>query len=147
VISQEHDMAKPDRNTRVVAVLLGSVFIVTGLAKLLQLAPAVWLFDAFHLPRWTLMVVGAIELTEAVLVLVGRTRTWGALAICATMGFAALAHTVTAVGMPGLALNFGLFLVSAWLVSRSPPAAFAPDWVHDPHRHAPIAPVVIAPKV
>ncbi len=129
-------MAKIDWTSRVVAGLLGSVFIATGLAKLFQFAPVVWLFDAFHLPRWTLLVVGGIEVTEAVLVLVPRTRTWGALAICATMGFAALAHTVTAVGMQGLAINFFLFLASAWLVSRAPPKAFAPDWTHDPHRHA-----------
>jgi uncharacterized membrane protein YphA (DoxX/SURF4 family) len=124
-----------DRLARVVAVFLGAVFVLAGASKVAQLGEAVSLFDAFGLPRWSMFVVGAVELAAGVLVLINRTRTWGALLICLTMGGAGLAHAATAIELEGLVLNFAFFGVGTWLVLRAPPKFLTPDWEHDPHGH------------
>ncbi len=124
-----------DRMARVVATFLGVVFIAAGLSKVAQVSEAVTLFDAFGLPRWSLFAVGFIELAAGVLVLINQTRSWGAIAICTTMGFAGLAHAATAIEQEGLVLNFIFFGIGTWLVLRAPPKFLTPDWEHDPHGH------------
>jgi uncharacterized membrane protein YphA (DoxX/SURF4 family) len=119
---------------RVVAMILGAIFIAVGATELVQTALAVSLFDAFGLPHWSLVVVGAIEIATGVLVLQPRTRSWGAMLVCVIMTFAALAHVVTAVGLEGLALHFFFFATGLWLARQAPPRSLAPDWVFDPHQ-------------
>jgi uncharacterized membrane protein YphA (DoxX/SURF4 family) len=128
-------MAQPSEvRVRVVATLLAFVFIAVGATKLVQLSAAIELFDALRLPHWSLLVVGTVESVAGVLLLSARTRTWGAMLICVTMTFAAMGHVVMAVEQEGLVLNLIFFAVGLWLVRRSPPRFFAPNWAMDPHR-------------
>jgi uncharacterized membrane protein YphA (DoxX/SURF4 family) len=49
----------PERS--VTATGLGVLFSVSGLSELLLLPQAVRMFEAFQLPPWSLLAVGAIE--------------------------------------------------------------------------------------
>lgn len=117
------------------ATAVGLVFIVTGTAKLLRLQPVVELFSAFKLPAWSLFAVGMFELVAAVLLLVPRTRTFGAIGVCATMAGASLSHVLTGIEQEMLLVDVVFFAISAWLVLRDPPALFTIDWQADPHGH------------
>lgn len=128
---------KRERTVVQVSAFLALVLAASGAAKLAGVQAAVDLFTAFQLPGWTLWVVGSLETATAVLLIIPKTRGFGALGVCAIMAGATLAHVLTGVMRPMLVLNLGLFATGLWLTLHHRPAFLALDWAADPHRHEP----------
>lgn len=108
-----------EKAARVGGLVLGALFIASGAMKLLQLSMAVQMFEAFGLPRWTLIAVGLFEVVSGALLLARSTRFFGALGVCAVMLGAAAVHVVTEVNLPMVFLNGALFAAAAWVASKS----------------------------
>ena len=100
-------------------VVLGVMFLASGVTKLLGLQVHVEMFEAFGLPRWALIPVGLLEALSAALLFIPRTRFFGALGVCAAMLGAAAVHLASGV-MPAMVfLNAALFAAAAWVASKS----------------------------
>jgi hypothetical protein len=119
----------------VAATGLGVVFIAAGALELFLFPPATRMFEAFGLPHWSVLVVGAIQLFSGSLILIRRSRSYGALAVCCIMTGACLAHLTTGVYPAGLLVDAAIFALGFWLVKRELPPFLKPDWRHDPHQH------------
>lgn len=110
--------------------LLGAGLVITflaaGASKLLAVPMVVAQFEAFGLPRWALVAVGATELGVAALLFVRKTRFFGALAVCATMLGAAAVHLISGVALPMLFANALLFAGATRLMSTGAARMRAP---------------------
>ena len=76
----------------VVSGLLALAFLAAGGTKLSGAEQMVQNFARMGLPTWFLYVTGAIEVLAAVLILIPKTRAFGAALLVPTMIGAALAH-------------------------------------------------------
>ena len=88
----------------VVASLLGVWFLVAGSQKFLAAAVFKKMFADFGLPLWLVPVIGVLELTGAVLVLVPHTARFGAVVIATVMVGAVGSHLMSGIGSPVAAL-------------------------------------------
>ncbi|MBY0217495.1 DoxX family protein [Paenibacillus illinoisensis] len=55
-------------------VVLAGVFVMTGLNKVMGAEMMVQTFESFSYPKWTMYLLGAVELLSAVGLLIPRTR-------------------------------------------------------------------------
>ena len=78
----------------VVSLLLALVFLMAGVPKLTGAEGHVRHFEVWRYPDWFRLVVGAIETTSALLLLVPRLAFVGALGIVAIMAGATYTHAV-----------------------------------------------------
>jgi uncharacterized membrane protein YphA (DoxX/SURF4 family) len=100
--SQSKEKARLDMNTSsrswqswlllVLTVLVAFAFLAAGSTKLLSLPFQIENFERWGYPQWFRYVTGAVEVGAAVLLLLPRTRFWGALVLCATMLGAIFTH-------------------------------------------------------
>ena len=100
-----------------VALILGAVFLGTGISKLAGMPYVVQTFREWGYPPWFLVVIGLVEVAGGVLVLVPATRVLGATLIAVEMLGAIGTHVVAGqwsmVPVPVLALALAVLLVSA----------------------------------
>jgi putative oxidoreductase len=68
------------------------LFVYKGAGKLLRREGEVTAWENWGFPDWLMGVVAGVELLGALMLIVGRTRTLGALALLALMPVAALTH-------------------------------------------------------
>ena len=76
----------------VLSVVLGLLFIASGVSKLARQGPSADNFARWGYPPWFLPFTGAVELLGAVLLLVPRTRLYGGAVLDATMIGAVATH-------------------------------------------------------
>lgn len=116
-----------------VALILGAVFMGTGIAKLAGVPYFVETFREWGYPPWFLVAIGLVETTAGVLVLIPATRALGAAIIAAVMvgaiGTHVLAGQWVMAPVPLVTLVLAVLLVSALrprfepfpTVDRTPP--------------------------
>lgn len=95
------------------SILLGVLFLFAGATKLLGAQMQVEGFTRLGLPNWTRPVVGLVEVVAAVMLLVPRTRFYGAGVLAGTMVGAMLTHLVSGVDIHMVGVNFVLLALSA----------------------------------
>lgn len=76
------------------AILLILVFVPQGLAKFSQTSGWAVAFRQWGYPDWFRMLIGALELSAALLLLLGRTASFGAIIIIAVMLGAWATHLI-----------------------------------------------------
>jgi uncharacterized membrane protein YphA (DoxX/SURF4 family) len=76
----------------VLSVVLGIAFIGSGVPKILGVQQFVDNFARWGFPRWFLTFTGVVEVVAGVLMLVPKTRFYGAAVAAGTMVGAALTH-------------------------------------------------------
>ncbi len=100
----------------VVSGLLTMAFVLAGMPKVLQ-AP-VWVdkFDAWGYSKWFLAVIGAVEITAAVLLLIPRLAVLGVGVLTAVMLGAGYTHLTNAEGPEVIRplIFLGLLAVVGW---------------------------------
>lgn len=102
----------------IASTVLGIVFLIAGGALLAGSESFQQNFERWGYPLWFMYVTGAIEVTGAVLVLVPKTRFYGAaLLVCAMLG-AVFTH-LRAGEFTMLPLPLVLLALAAWIAWRS----------------------------
>lgn len=76
------------------SLLLAFIFLVAGVPKLTGAEGHIRHFEAWRYPDWFRLVVGAIETTSAILLLVPRFAAAGALGIAVIMAGATYTHVI-----------------------------------------------------
>jgi uncharacterized membrane protein YphA (DoxX/SURF4 family) len=116
-----------------VGLILGAVFLGTGMSKIVGVPYIVETFRQWGYPTWFRIAIGLTEILAGVLVLIPATRALGAAIIAAVMLGAIGTHVVagqwTMVPVPLITLVLALLLVSALrprfepfpTVDRTPP--------------------------
>ncbi len=101
----------------VLILLLATVFLTVGLSKLLGTGPIVFQAAAMHgFPNWIRVVVGVVEVSGAIALLVPRLSTYGAIGLALLMIPATITQAMS--GEPGVyvpIIVFVLLLTVAWL--------------------------------
>jgi len=110
-----------ERRLLVVSVFLGTLFICSGLSKLLGWQLQQELFRQFGFAAWFVPVVGVLELAFAALALTPKTRAYGALGFLVLLVGAALTHVMTGVLLPFLLVHAGLIAASIFIVLKQRP--------------------------
>ena len=109
------------RRIRLFTVVMGTVFLVTGVAKLLGLASTYAFFNELGLPRAVVPVVGVLELLVGVLTINRSTHSYGAVGVVLLMGGAALAHVMSGSHLYMLFLNAYFLAAAIWVVRMDRP--------------------------
>jgi uncharacterized membrane protein YphA (DoxX/SURF4 family) len=111
----------------VISALLAAMFLMAGVPKLLGVTAHVEHFAHWGYPDWFRLVVGAIETSSAVLLLVPRTAAVGAAGIMTIMLGATYTHLFRAEDEAGrVPFTMALFLLAAlaaYLRTRRPAPA------------------------
>lgn len=98
--------------------LLAALYLMAGGSKLAGADQHIQHFAHWGYPDWFRLVVGAVEVTSAVLVLIPRTAFFGACALAVLMLGAAYTHLFRATGEGGMAVAplvlFALVSLVAW---------------------------------
>lgn len=104
--------------------LLAALFLMAGGSKLAGAETHVLHFAHWGWPDWLRVVVGAVEVTSAVLLLVPRVAFFGGCALVVVMAGATYTHLFRATGEAGMAVFtlvlLGLAALVAW--ARRPEA-------------------------
>lgn len=116
-----HSQERKDFVLRWLGFTLGALFVASGLTKLVALPTWTQLFEAFHLPSWSVFVVGGVELVSGALVALPRTRPWGAMGLMVVMAGAVLARAFNGVALPWMFLDAVLFTAALWIVREQRP--------------------------
>lgn len=104
--------------------LLAALYLMAGGSKLAGAERHVQGFAHWGLPDWMRLVVGALEVTAAVLLLVPRVAFFGACALVAVMTGATYTHLFRATGEGGMAgLTLVLLSLAAVVAYLRRPAA------------------------
>ena len=107
--------------------LLAALFLMAGGSKLAGAEIHVQHFAQWGWPDWLRLVVGAVEVTSAVLLLIPRVALFGGCALMALMAGATYTHLFRATGEGGMAVFTLILLSLAALVAyvRLPDALWA----------------------
>ena len=108
----------------ILSVILCLLFLMAGGTKLAGAKNAVEGFEHLRLPQWFRIVTGVIEVAAAVLVIIPKTRFWGAALIVCTMIGATATHL--RIGETWTALGPVVFGIMAFVLA----------WTHRPPRLA-----------
>ncbi len=100
---------------------LAAIFFATGLTHVLRLKSQVTFFERLDLPVGAITVVGLCEWIFAIMLLVPRTRPWGAIGLCGLMFGAALAHIMTGSLLSMLFVHATLIYAAIWVFVKSRP--------------------------
>jgi uncharacterized membrane protein YphA (DoxX/SURF4 family) len=100
----------------ILSVLLGVVFLIAGAGKFAGGQAGVEAFAKWGYPVWLLWFTGAVELAAGILILIPKTRFYGAALAAGTMVGAALTHARAAEysQMPPSMVLGALAAVLAW---------------------------------
>lgn len=101
----------------VLSILLGLMFVFGGASKLAGAEMQVENFARWGLPDWTRPLVGVTEIAAGALLLVPRSRFYGAVMLVATMVGGALTHLLSGVDPQMIVMNIvlgGIAGVLAW---------------------------------
>lgn len=103
--------------------LLAALFLTAGGSKLAGAENHVQHFAHWGWPDWLRLVVGAVEVTSAVLLLIPRVAFFGGCALVVVMAGATYTHLFRATGETGMAVFTLVLLGLAALVAyaRRPP--------------------------
>lgn len=118
---------------RLAGVVLGAVFLASGLTKWVAAPMQVRLFEELGLPMAAMFAIGTLELIAAVLVVIRRTHAYGAMIICLIMAGAIITHVMTGVALPLLFANALLFATALWVVINHRPGFLLLRTEHDEH--------------
>lgn len=83
----------------IISGLLAAVFILAGTPKLLQQPQLVDMFDQWGYARWFLVMIGALEVTGAILLLIPRVAIYGVALLSVLMLGAGYTHIANAEGL------------------------------------------------
>ncbi len=110
----------------IISGLLAAVFILVGTPKLLQQPQLVDMFDQWGYARWFLVMIGALEVTGAILLLIPRVAIYGVALLSVLMLGAGYTHIANAEGLQVArpAIFLVLLIVVGWM--RGPRRAVAP---------------------
>jgi uncharacterized membrane protein YphA (DoxX/SURF4 family) len=97
--------------------LLSALFLMAGGSKLAGAETHVQGFAHWGWPDWLRLVVGAVEVTSAVLLLIPRVAFWGGCALVVVMAGATYTHLFRATGEAGMAVFTLVLLGLAALVA------------------------------
>lgn len=104
----------------IVAVLVGLSFVASGVPKLAPGAGMVRRFEAWGYSAEFATVVGVVELLGGLMILLPKTRRWGAGLLAINMAGAVFTHVRTDIGSPLTAMLYlGLSLFVLWTTSRA----------------------------
>ena len=109
------------RRVTLFTVVMGTVFVVLGVAKLFGLSPTYAFFEELGLPRALVPVVGVLELLVGVLTINRSTHSYGAVGVVLLMGGAALAHVMSGTHLYMLFLNAYFLAGAIWVVRMDRP--------------------------
>lgn len=115
------DTKRVDSQLRVISSALAAVFFATGVSHVFRFDSQVELFQRLDFATSTLPVVGGFELLFAMMLLVPRTRPWGAVGISGVMLGASLAHIMTGVLLGMLFVHATLVYAAIWVFIKSRP--------------------------
>lgn len=99
--------------------LLAALFLMAGGSKLAGAERHVQGFAHYGWPDWLRLVVGAVEVTSAVLLLIPRVAFFGSGALMVMMAGATYTHLFRAAGEAGMAVFTVILLSLAALVAYS----------------------------
>lgn len=116
-------MEDPTKVRRIVewvtAVLVGLSFIASGIPKIVPGDSMVGRFEAWGYTAGFASAVGVAELLGGLMILLPRSRPWGALVLAVIMIGAVFTHVRTGIGSPTMAgVYLGLSLLVLWTSSR-----------------------------
>lgn len=120
----EMDTTRRRRVGAAVIVLAGVILLGSGTAKLVGVAPVVRQLDAFGFVG-TVPLVGLLEVTSAILLLLRRTRSFGLVFTSAFMGGAIATHLQHQDVVPGLPAVLVLGLAWLGVALRHPEALWS----------------------
>jgi uncharacterized membrane protein YphA (DoxX/SURF4 family) len=109
------------RRVRLFTVVMGTVFIVLGVAKLIGISPTYAFFEQLNLPRTLVPIVGVLEILVGVLTINRSTHSYGAVGVVVLMGGAALAHVMSGAHLYMLFLNAYFLAAAIWVVRMDRP--------------------------
>ena len=104
----------------IVSVLLGLMFLFTGGTKLAGLPMHVEHFAHWGYPSWFMYVTGFVESVSAVMLLIPKTRFYGAVLIIGTMLGAIVTH-IRADEMPRLVIPVVLLALATFTAMQHRP--------------------------
>lgn len=99
--------------------LLALLFLMAGGSKLAGAERHVQGFARWGWPDWLRLVVGAVEVTSAVLLLIPRVAFFGGCALMVVMAGATYTHLFRATGEAGLAVFTIILLILAALLAHA----------------------------
>lgn len=114
------DLSVP-RRVRLFTILMGSVFIILGVAKLIGISPTYDFFEQLDMPRALVPVIGVLELLVGVLTINRSTHSYGAVGVIVFMGGAALSHVMSGAHLYMLFLNAYFLAAAIWVVRMDRP--------------------------
>ncbi len=97
-------------------VLLCFAFLIASLGKLTSAPAVLAMFQAWGYPVWLAGVIGVVELTGAVLLLVPRAAFWGCCLLMVVMVGAAFTHLVS--DPPLQVLRPLIFFLLLWIIAQ-----------------------------
>ncbi len=109
------------RRIRLFTVVMGTVFVASGVAKLIGYSPTYAFFDELGLTHALVPVIGVLEMLVGVLTINRSTHSYGAVGVVVLMGGAALAHVMSGAHLYMLFLNAYFLAAAVWVVRMDRP--------------------------
>ena len=140
--TRRDDMPAGDPRIVVLALTMGVVFLLVGVAKLVNLQAVADQFAGWGYPTWFMYLIGGLEFGAAFLLFNKYTRRWGAALIALDMAGAMATHV--RVGDLAMLVAPGLLFIAAatvfhlapaprrpWILQRAQDRTQPRDFVHD----------------
>jgi len=107
-----HQLSSLQRINTSAAIIAAIILVQTLYFKFTAQPESVMIFSILGVEPWGRITTGVLELISAILILVPRTRLWGALGVCAIM-IGAIGSHLLVIGTNGMQSSlFGLAIVA-----------------------------------